>query len=606
MYQEIEFLIKCDEAYHNGEESLISDYEYDILKSEARSLYPNHPYFQTVGATPKSDKVDLPYTLGSLEKKKYDGSLNQWIIDNDVEEIVIGDKLDGCTILVKYLNGEVDEAYTRGDGYVGRDITEKAKIFCPKCEWEGVFFVKGEVLARADVARNLGYKKSRTFVAGQLNADEPEHLDKLEVVFYHILNEDLRLYEMYLENLESLGLPYVHHEIYTVRDFYSSMEEILSDYYRNRRQNSVYDIDGLVITDNKNGAHENDYYPSNSVAFKVNEDAVQTTVKSVEWEIKRSGKLMPVVHIEPVDISGSTVSKATGFNYGFIRDNGICEGAEIGIVLSGEIIPYITDVYREAENCVHPTHCPSCGAKLGISASNVDLLCFNPDCEGKMLYQLENFLLANGSEEVTAVTLRKIGVKSFEELLDLDEFDISTIEGFGASRASTIINQIQKVYNTTPANLLKSFGINGIGKSVSASIVHHFENFGDIFEASEDDFMVIEGIGRVLAETLVRELPYYLPLYNLLSERGLRFAEKVSDVLKGKKITLTGKSEIKRNDLIKAIEAHGGMVKGISKGVDMLFTNSPNSTTSKMKKAQEYGIEINTYDKLYELLGMSV
>ncbi len=606
----IAFLIDMDTRYHNGESDLISDLEYDQLKAEARKEFPNDPYFETVGAAPSKDKVDLPYTLGSQEKRKFDGSLNEWLTENGIATIAAGDKLDGCSFSVEYDGGHPVFATTRGDGYQGQDITEKAKVFCPKSQHKGNFHLRGEVLALTSTARGLGYKKSRTFVAGVLNSDGMKHVEHLYVVFYLVLDFDYDSYNKHIEAIESFGLPAVNYETFDVVFLMNrnmNMEEILADHYKNRKDESQWDIDGLVIVDNENPNHTDDYYPSNSCAFKVNEDAIETKVISVEWEVKRSGKIQPVVHIEPIEISGSTVTKATGFNYGFIRDNKIGPGAIVGVVLSGEIIPYIETIVLESIFDSTPIVCPSCDGRLTLSSTLVDKFCFNDDCEGKELYWIENFLLSNGVEEMSVSTLKKLEFGGIFNLLVLDEFDISVQEGFGSSRASTIVKQIKKIYNTTPANLLRSFGITGCGNTMSAEIVHHFDgNFESIFGATKEEFMSIEGIGHKMAERLIDELPDHRNLYDFLSERGLTFAEKEGDSLKGKKITLTGKSEIKRNELKKAIEAQGGMVKGISKGVDFLFTNSPESTTTKMKKAKEHGITIMPYEELYKILDIEV
>jgi len=604
--QTIDFLKNCDDIYHNGETPLVSDYEYDKAKTLARTRFPNNPYFKTVGATPTGDKVTLPYVLGSLEKKKFDGSLNKWLRETDIKIVAISDKLDGCTIYVEYKDGKVVFAATRGNGYQGRDITEKAKLFCPKTipVRESVC-LKGEVLATTHNAHSLGYKKSRTFVAGVLNRDDMENVDALEVVFYQVLNKRFDTYTDSMTFIKNVcNLPVVDYATCHFTDIKVNPETMIAEYYQKRKEISVWDIDGLVISDWNSPNNSDDFYPTTACAFKVNEDAIKTVVSEIEWEIKRSGKLQPVVHIEPVEISGSTVTKATGFNVAFIRDNGINVGSEIGILLSGEIIPFIEVVYTEKEADI-PSVCPSCGSELSESKTGIDLYCLNPECEGRMLYRLENFLLANGVEEVSSTTIRNLGINSFDELLDIDEFDISALEGFGASRASTIVNQIKKVYSTTPSNLLQSFGITGVGSTMSKMIVTHFDTFEDIFKASEEDFQEIEGIGEVVASKLVNELPLYYDLYKKLIEGGLSFKKKGIS-MKGLKITLTGASEIRRNDLIKMIEDHGGMVKGISKGVDYLFTNSPNSTTTKMRKAREYGITILDYDKLYEMLGVSV
>ncbi len=252
-----------------------------------------------------------------------------------------------------------------------------------------------------------------------------------------------------------------------------------------------------------------------------------------------------------------------------------------------------------------PTTCPSCDTILEWSDTNTDLYCRNKQCHGRFIYSAENFLLSNGVEEVTATTLKSLKIKSFEQLLTLDEFDISGREGFGASRATTIINQIKKVYNTSPANLLKSFGITGVGKSMSAELFLHFDSFEDLFTATIEEFNSIPGIGDKISERLFTELSECRGLYDMLVNFGLSF-KKSGDSLKGLKVVLTGKSELKRNDIVRMVEEQGGMVKGMSKSVDILATNSPDSQTSKMKKAREYGVRIIGYGELYEILGVTV
>ncbi len=337
----IEYLIQCDHAYYNGLEPLVSDYEYDVMKTEAKEDDPNNPYFSSIGAPIDGEKVDLPHILGSLDKMKYDGSMNEWVQNTGVIEIAVSDKLDGCTIYAKYVDGKLVQATTRGDGYVGRDITDKAKIFCPSCKEMGVVELKGEVLATHKTAIELGYKKSRTFVAGELNRPEIKHSKHLSVVFYHVLNKEFVTYEGHLDYITDIDLPVVDCVRLSAVGHPESLEDVLASYYKERKEDSMWDLDGLVIIDNLDGNHTDEYYPTNACAYKIDEDAIPTVVREVTWEVKRSGKLQPIVYIEPVEISGSTVTKATGFNAAFIRDNDIMPGKPIGVVLAGEIIPYL-------------------------------------------------------------------------------------------------------------------------------------------------------------------------------------------------------------------------------------------------------------------------
>ena len=385
------------------------------------------------------------------------------------------------------------------------------------------------------------------------------------------------------------------------------LEETLIDWLKHRKTISFYDIDGLVISDPNDLTVGEDYYPSNMCAFKVNADAVETVVTDIEWEIKRSGKLQPVVNFTPTRISGSLVSKATGFNKKFIVDNDIQIGSKIGVLLSGEIIPYIVENYSKGPGSGQVellTHCPSCGMELDETETGVDLVCSNTDgCFAQMVYRIENFLLAHEVEEITATTIRKLGVMDIEELYTMDEFDISRIDGMGMKKAETILRELKKTLNTTEEKLLKSFGIPGIGDTASKMIVNKFNSFDSLFTISKEGFMEIEGIGEIMADNLVRGLRKNSSLYYFLIGHGLKFAAKASTGLQGMIFTLTGKSDISRNDLTKMISSHGGMVKGISKTTNFLVTDDVTTGTSKTKKALQYGTRIITYSDLLNMIG---
>jgi DNA ligase (NAD+) len=593
----IEYLKHCDDLYYNNGESSLSDTDYDKLKTSLFKKYPNDSYFKTVGYEPKSKKVLLPYTMGSLKKKKYDGSVLKWM--NDYQYIIIMDKLDGCSIYVEYDKGKVVFASTRGNGTIGQDITEKAKIFCPVIAYTKSLYLKGEAMMLPETAKTISEKHSRNIVAGILNRDDNENVNKIIPVFYGILNKKFNHFLHELENIDGYGLRTPYFSPYSTKDL---TEEMLLSLLMDRKKSCSYNIDGLVLAD-INYQHSSEYYPDNMIAFKVNEESVKTNVIDIEWNVTRTGKITPVVLIEPVEIGGSTISRVTGFNARYIVDNGINKNAEIGIVKSGDIIPYITDVYKKVDfiKLNVPVNCPSCKTELVWSNTNIDLYCNHKHCNDQLLYKIEHFLNSHDVEEIGIPTLKQIKVKSIEGLFEIDEFDLLGLDGIGSRKASIILNQIKKVLKTTPENLLKSFGINGIGKTISKDIVERW-SFDELFTLSKDDFISIDGIGEILADNLVKGLKENFKLYEFLKKQGLKFKKQNSN-LKGMIFTLTGKSEFKRNDLIKMIESEGAQVKGISKKVNFLVTNNINTNSTKMKKAIKYGVNVITYDDLLNMIG---
>ncbi len=249
-----------------------------------------------------------------------------------------------------------------------------------------------------------------------------------------------------------------------------------------------------------------------------------------------------------------------------------------------------------------PTNCPSCDSVLEWSKTGVDLYCVNDDCWDKKLYQMDHYLVSHDVEEMTYTTLHTIGVFELEELYELNDFDLIEIDGIGPKKAQTIMTQIKNTLTTTPDKLLKSFGIHGVGSTASKDICDHFDAFDHIWDASQEDFENIGGIGSITSESLVIGLKRVRGFYDFLLGQGLSF--QTQDVtLKGKVFTLTGKSDIKRNDITKMIVAQGGCVKGVSKSSSYVVTNDVTSKSGKMKKAHQYGIEILSYDQLYEMIG---
>jgi len=530
----------------------------------------------------------------------------KWCKDNDVKSLVISDKLDGVSIYTKYVDGILVLASTRGNGYEGKDITDKITLIQPTIDKMGIVELRGEAVMTADNCDKLGYSLPRSAVAGILNADDKEHYDKCEfidIVFYSVLGDGtLKTYTDHFISLSTCGVVSAEYSVINISD---TLENEIAEYFKNRKEINIFDIDGIVVANIDDPSVGDDYYPSNMVAFKVNEEAVRVCVTGVEWNIKRSGKLQPVVHFHTTNINGSKISKATGFNKKFIDDNNIHKGSEIGIVKSGDIIPYITECYTRFDggDIEIPLICPSCNTPLTETETSVDLVCLNIDhCPDQQLYNIEHFLLAHEVEEITATTIKRLRVMNIQDLYSLTDFDISCIDGMGIKRAQTILSQLQKTLKTTPEKLLKSFGIGGIGNTASDLIINHFGDFESLFDKNVDDFIELDGIGDVLALNLVNGLIKNKPLYDFLKQKGLVFDEKASADLQGKIFTLTGKSDINRNDLTKMIVSHGGMVKGISKKVSFLVTNDVDSQSGKAKKARQYGIDIITYDDLLNII----
>lgn len=595
----IEFLKECDKAYYNTGGILISDEEYDLLKESLKNQFPTDSYFQLVGATPDGD-FELPFVLGSLNKKKPDGSLVKWITDNQYESLSCSAKIDGLSLYVKFEKGKVVRASTRGNGYIGKDVTTKIQKICGDLLEPVDIECRCEAVMTTKKALELGYKNARNAVAGIINSDDGKNIEHVDLIFYTVLRgAAITLYNDHFLFLSYLGLNVPEHFNRLAKD---DIEEDLKEKYLEMKGRYGYEIDGLVVANYYDPSVGEDYYPGNVCAFKVNAPAVNTKVIDIEWNVGRSGKITPVVIIEPVTIGGATINRVTGFNAKFIYDQKIHPDAGIAIQRSGDVIPYITRCFDNDLKLVNiPTRCPSCGEALKESATNVDLICNNVDCPEKVLLYIENFLLSHDCEEVTYTTLKNLGVKSIYDLYNYSIGEIAQIPGFGISKATKFIIELQKTLNTTPDRLLKSFGIPGIGDTLSKVLLNKF-CFEELFYLTSKDLQEIDGVGPILATNIVDGLMQYKDFYEFLCTQGLKFKDKDSEKLKGLVFALTGKSDIGRNELTKMIENNGGLVKSVSKTTSYLVTDDPNSTSGKTKKAKEYGVKIISYKNLMGMM----
>jgi len=612
-----------DDAYYNKGNS-ISDDIYDSLKDEVRKLYPNDPYFKTIGATVTSDKVKLPYVLNSLTKLTTDNFNTEFKYGDD--RYIVTPKYDGCSIYVEYNNGQVTFAATRGDGYVGRNITDKAKIFCPRINMLNRLIVRGEVLLRNDVSTLLNFKNSRNGVSGIINRDSLKDCDQLLVIFYELIKlcdddgsditgitEEDRL-RCLTDIFKSNACKY-----WTFKDINS---ELLTDRLNTIKLDDELNYDGLVITYD-NSRRENVYYPTKKLAFKLaNSEVATTRVVNIEWHVGRTGRLVPVAIFEPVKLNGAIINRATAFNFKFVVDNVLRVGSTITIKRSGEVIPYIINVINDdglTDICLTMTKdgysCPSCGTIL--DQHGVDLVCTNVTCN--KIKKITYFLRKLGVTEIDEKTIEKLDINDVIDLYGLNMFLLTTIPGIGLNKATMIVDEIEKTLKTTMVKLLSAFGIPQISDSVSKLIVTNiikdgpFDILFDHTKYTIDDLIAIKGIGDSIAESFYVHILKYKKLYDDLVNFGLEFTTDeandkmyLDDVLNGKIITLTGTcyinniGKLDRDELTRLIELHGGVVKGISTKTYLLVTDDLNSSSAKTVKAKKLGINLMSYTDFYD------
>lgn len=359
-------LIRADDAYYNSSEpEWMTDAEYDRLKKRAFAANPSHPYFSRVGSDVRGGKIKLPYTMGSLDQV-YEGEIQGWFSKYNIsgKEIVITDKLDGISCMLVYRNGELEIAYSRGNGVEGADITRHVKKISSvpaKLKDDSYTVIRGELIMKNDTFKqkwSSKFKNPRVMVAGTMNRSESvdEQIADIDFVAYEIVATSATIDRTKVKQIARLaehGFDVVPYEVITASAKID--DTFLTNFLKEVRLASPYELDGIVITANDIEAAQGQrnsvsLNPEHSCKYKVNDESniVKTTVEDVLWEISKSGYLKPRVKVSPVQLFGTTVTYASGYNAKFIYDNKIGPGAIVTITKAGTVIPEIISVLAPA------------------------------------------------------------------------------------------------------------------------------------------------------------------------------------------------------------------------------------------------------------------
>lgn len=619
-------------AYYQEARELMSNYEYDALYDELAALEKEtrtvlagsptmHVGYEVLSELPK-ERHERP--MLSLDKTKDREALGSWIGDH---RTLLSWKLDGLTIVLTYREGTLYKAVTRGNGEVGEVITNNAKVFknLPlRIPFQGELVLRGEaVIGYREFERineeipeaDARYKNPRNLCSGSVRQLNNEITAKRNVHFFAFAlvraeNVDFKnSREQQFLWLREQGFEVVEYKVVTEATLPEAM-----DWFAGHIESNAYPSDGLVALYDDIAYGESlgrtAKFPRNSMAFKWADELRETTLKEIEWSPSRTGLINPVAIFEPVELEGTTVSRASVHNISIMRGLELGVGDTIEVYKANMIIPQIAENKTRSGVRDIPAVCPVCGGTTEIRKVNdvESLYCTNPECQAKKIKSFTLFVSrdALNIEGLSEASLEKFIARGFiHEFADIFKLnvhkaEIVEMEGFGEKSYENLIVNVERARTTTLAKVIYSLGIPNVGLSGAKLICREFgDDVEQVLAADEEALAAIDGIGQVIAGSFVeyfRDAEKRERFERLLSELRL-VKEEVSGEqdLKGKVFVVTGSLNhfANRNELKEQIEKRGGKVTGSVTGkTDYLINNDTASSSSKNKKARELGIPV--------------
>jgi len=641
MKELVELLNKAGRAYYQEDREIISNYEYDKLYDELEALEEETGItlagsptvsvgYEAVNALPK-ETHETP--MLSLDKTKEIEVLKNFVGN---QKTVLSWKMDGLTIVLTYQDGKLKKAVTRGNGIVGEVITNNAKVFknVPlQIAYQGELILRGEaIISYSDFEKinkqiedvDAKYKNPRNLCSGSVRQLNNEITAKRNVYFYAfslVRAEGVNFNNSracQFEWLKTQGFDIVEYRMVDSKN----LEETIQ-YFSDKISTNDFPSDGLVALYDDiaygDSLGSTAKFPRNAFAFKWKDEIRETTLKEIEWSPSRTGLINPVAIFEPVELEGTTVSRASVHNISILKELELGIGDRIEVYKANMIIPQIAENLTRSGNLTIPEFCPVCKKTTKIQKSNdVEvLICTNPECQAKKIKSFTLFVSrdAMNIDGLSEATLEKFilngFIKEFGDIYELEHYKDAIIEmdGFGEKSYENLIENIKKSSHTTLPRLVYALGIANIGVANAKVLCKEFDyDLQKLMQADEETISQIEGIGSVIAKSVTdyfkneknqRKLEHlltYLTFEKMKIETG--------NPLSGKQFVITGSVNQfeNRNAMKEFIENRGGKVTGsVSKKTDYLINNDTESSSSKNKKAKELGIPILSEEDFLKL-----
>ncbi len=645
MKELIDILNKAASVYYQGKDEIMSNFEYDRMYDELSALEKESGLVlagsptQKVGYEVLSElpKQTHPSPMLSLDKTKQVDELSSWL---GGKEGLLSWKMDGLTVVLTYENGELLNAVTRGNGVVGEVITNNAKVFknLPvNIPFKGRMVLRGEAIITYSEFKKINallseeeqYKNPRNLCSGSVRQLNNEITAKRNVELYAFTLVEAEGVDFKnsqqnkMEFMKEQGFQTVEYKVVTAKNIYETVE-----WFSEKVKTNDFPSDGLVLLYDDISYGESlgstAKFPRNAIAFKWADETAQTKLTEVEWSASRTGLINPVAIFEPVELEGTTVSRASVHNISIVKELKLGIGDTIEVYKANMIIPQIAQNLTKSGSLEIPDKCPVCGEKTSIHKENdVEVLfCENPDCLAKKIKSISLFVSrdAMNIDGMSEATIEKFISKGFlHELADLFKLnrykdEIISMDGFGEKSYEKLVKAAETAKITTTAKFIYSLGIANIGLSNAKMVCRAFSNdLEKIRHASIDELVEIDGVGEIIAESFVKffanennnhMVDDLLDIVMLEDEENdnANDMEGMNFVITGSVNHFSNRSEVKE-----LIEGRGGKVTGsVTSKTKYLINNDSTSNSSKNKKAKELGVQIITEDEFIDMFSIKL
>lgn len=640
---------KANRNYYDLDAPTLEDDEYDALMRELRDIEQQYPELltadspsQRVGGTAQTtfEKVTHTVQMGSLQDV-FDVSEVRDYYDRvkaeGASEFTVEPKIDGLSVSLVYENGVLVQGSTRGDGFIGEDITPNIKTIrsiplnipekLPLLEVRGEVYMPkksfGELCELQEKNGEPLPKNPRNAAAGSLRQKDSKITAsrKLDIFCFNIQRVEGKEFKTHSESLEFIEnagfrvIPDIQ-VCQTVDEIIERINEI-----GQMRQSLPFDIDGAVVKVNdlalRTEIGATAKVPKWAVAFKYPPEEKETILRSIEINVGRTGALTPVAVFDPVQLAGTSVARAVLHNQDFITERDVRVGDTIIVRKAGDIIPEVVRSVKHAENSEPyfiPDKCPVCGAAAVRDEDEAVIRCQNPDCPAQLLRSLEHFASRGAmnidglGEAVVEQLVSADLVHMVADLYTLTLQDLTALERFGEKSAVNLLKAIENSKQNEPDRLIFALGIRGIGQKAATLLMQKFGSVDSVMEASAEDIAAIDGFGEILANSVYNAMrePHRVKLIERLKKLGLKMtysSKQVSDKLNGLTFVLTGTlPTLKRDQAKEMIEQRGGKVSGsVSKKTSYVVAGE--EAGSKLTKANELGITVLTEEQFLQMIG---